>query len=208
MNGSVPFRGIESIHRAADGFRSSEPLRGLTALPIDVVYIAEIVLRLDVIPVTGLFTSLRMDAALLLDLTGLYVDEESYLSWEAGDRWTERRLRFSFAHELGHYVLHQKEMREHSFRTLAEFRKWAGDRCNYESAEYQANEFAGRFLVPREVLLEIYDEYREKAEAVDSSWMEIEGTREYLAKKIARRFGVNSQVIETRFDRERIWPAE
>ena len=208
MNGSVPFMENESIHRAADDFRSSEPLRGLIDLPIDVVYIAEIVLRLDVIPVTGFFAEFRMDAALLPNLTGLYVDEESYLSWEAGDKWTEKRLRFSFAHELGHYVLHHKVMREHSFRTLAEFRRWAGDRCNYESAEYQADEFAGRFLVPREVLLKTYDEYREKAEAVDSGWMEIEGTREYLAKKIARRFGVNSQVIETRFDREMIWAAE
>lgn len=208
MNVSVPFRENESIQRAADDFRSSESLQGLTTLPIDVVYIAEIVLRLNVIPVAGLFASLRMDAALLPDLTGLYLDEESYLSWEAGDRWMERRLRFSFAHELGHYVLHKNVMREYSFRTLAEFRRWAGDRCNYESAEYQADEFAGRFLVPREVLLQTYDEYRERAEAVDSNWREIEGMREYLAKKIAPRFGVNRQVIETRFDRERIWPAE
>ena len=31
---------------------------------------------------------------------------------------------------------------------------------------------------------------------------------EFIAKKIGPRFGVNHQVIETRFDHEGIWPAE
>jgi len=42
----------------------------------------------------------------------------------------------------------------------------------------------------------------------ESGWREIEGAREFIAKKIAPRFGVNHQVIETRFDHEGIWPVE
>jgi Zn-dependent peptidase ImmA (M78 family) len=99
-------------------------------------------------------------------------------------------------------------MRQCNFRSIEEFRAWAGDPANYESAEYQANEFAGRLLVPRDILLKCYDDYRQKAEGADPTWREIEGMREHLAKKIAPRFGVNHQVIETRFDRERIWPVE
>ena len=39
-------------------------------------------------------------------------------------------------------------------------------------------------------------------------FIENEHFRAFVAKKIAPRFGVNPQVIETRFDHERIWPLE
>jgi len=42
----------------------------------------------------------------------------------------------------------------------------------------------------------------------EAGWREIEGARDFVAKKVAPRFGVNHQVIGTRFDREGIWPAE
>ena len=117
-------------------------------------------------------------------------------------------MRFSFAHELGHYHLHQKEIAANRFQTLAEYKRWAGDRSVYQSAEYQADEFAGRLLVPIEVLNREYDEQCQKVKAGNPDWRQIEGMREYIAKKIAPRFGVNHQVIEVRLDREGIWPAE
>ena len=44
--------------------------------------------------------------------------------------------------------------------------------------------------------------------AAEPGWREIEGAREFIAKKIAPRFGVNHQVIKTRFDHEGIWSVE
>ncbi|HLD69244.1 MAG TPA: hypothetical protein VJA17_00605, partial [Candidatus Omnitrophota bacterium] len=62
-------------------------------------------------------------------------------------------------------------------------------------------------LVPREILLKEYDLYCWKADQADPEWRNIEGMREHVTRKLAPRFGVNYQVLETRFDRENIWPA-
>jgi len=206
VNGSVRYRERAEIWKAADGFRESVELRGHHLPPIDVIYIAEVVLRLDVIPLENLFAEQRIDAALLPDLSGFYIDEDAYMSWEQGVHWIEQRLRFSFAHELGHFVLHGKEIEQRQFESVDEFKRWAAAPSEYGSAEYQANEFAGRFLVPREILLSEYDQACQNLASAESGWREIEGAREFIAKKIAPRFGVNHQVIATRFDHEGIWP--
>ena len=208
MNGNIRYRDDAEIRRAADGFRESAALRGHNIPPIDVIYVVEIILRLDVIPLPNLRADQNIDAALLPDLTGFYVDEDAYMAWERGVRWVEQRLRFSFAHELGHYVLHREEIAVNRFKTVEQFRQWAAAPSNYGSAEYQANEFAGRFLVPCEVLLSEYDLSCKNLASAEAGWREIEGTRDFIAKKVAPRFGVNHQVIGTRFDREGIWPAE
>ena len=208
MSGSVRYKDDAAIWRAADAFRESAELRGHHIPPIDVIYIAEIFLKLNVIPLPDLFAEQKIDAALLPDLSGFYIDEDAYMAWERGFRWVEQRLRFSFAHELGHFVLHKDEIAVNRFETVEEFRRWAAAPSPYGSAEYQANEFAGRFLVPREILTSEYDQACKNLASAEPGWREIEGTRDFIAKKIAPRFGVNYQVIATRFDHEGIWPVE
>ncbi|MCU0858682.1 MAG: ImmA/IrrE family metallo-endopeptidase [Pontiellaceae bacterium] len=89
---------------------------------------------------------------------------------------------------------------------MEDFKRWAGSPENYRMAEYQANEFAGRLLVPLDLLQEEFERHRQKAEEYDPKWREIEGMREHIAKLISPRFGVNHQVIEVRFDHEGLWP--
>jgi len=208
MSIKVKFRDDETIRRAADEFRASDALRGFDVPPIDVIYIAEVILKLDVIPLPDLFADQHKDAGLLADLSGIYVDEDAYMAWEKQNHWVEKRLRFSFAHELAHYVLHKDEIVAGRPSSTAGFISWAVEQNQYNSAEYQANEFAGRFLVPLDVLQREYDTRCAKLSAGGADWRQIEGSREYLAKQIAPRFGVNHQVIEVRFDREGLWPAE
>lgn len=208
MTTIVKYRSNEEIREKADEIRCSPELVGHNIPPIDVFYLAEVILKLDIIPLRNLLVDQHIDAALLPDLSGFYIDEEAYLSWEAGQAWVEQRLRFSFAHELGHYFLHKDEILGNQFRSVEDFRMWAKAREKYANAEYQADEFAGRLLVPCEMLLAAYDGYYMQAQQADPSWREIEGMREHLARKIAPKFGVNHQVIEVRFDREGIWPAE
>ena len=74
---------LQKIWAAADGFRASAALRGHAPPPIDVIYIADVILKLDPIPLPNLFTDQKIDAALLPDLTGIYIDEEAYVQWEA-----------------------------------------------------------------------------------------------------------------------------
>jgi len=87
VNGSVKYRDKAALWQAADDFRESAELRGHHHPPIDVIYIAEVILKLDVIPLENLFAEQRIDAALLPDLSGFYIDEDAYMSWERGVRW-------------------------------------------------------------------------------------------------------------------------
>lgn len=199
----IEYRSEEELRAWADEFRQMYVPDAIP--PIDVIYIAEIDMGLEIIPTPQLFSKIDMDAALASDLKTIYVDEEAYMKWEAGQHWIEKRMRFSFAHELGHLVLHGDQIKGDGFQTLEDFKRWAGSPENYKIAEYQANEFAGRLLVPIDLLNEEFDRCCAEAEKLPD-WRAIEGAREYLAKKIAPRFGVNHQVIEVRFDREGLWP--
>jgi hypothetical protein len=201
----IEYKPNEELWAWADDFREMYAPGVLP--PIDVIYIAEIDMGLEIIPTPQLFSKIGMDAALAPDLGTVYVDEESYIKWEKGKHWVEKRLRFSFAHELGHRVLHGDQIQGGGFQTLDDFKRWVGSPVNYDVAEYQANEFAGRLLVPIDLLNAEFDRCRQKAEEFDPNWMGIAGMRERIAEQIAPRFGVNSQVIEVRFDHEGIWPA-
>jgi len=114
------------------------------------------------------------------------------------------------AHELGHYVLHANELQNIQYGSpeeyLPRYRRWLGSPHKPDSPEYQANEFAGRFLVPLNLLQDLYDNFSQIANEKNPNWREHQIARSWLARRIAPRFAVSRQVIETRFDREGLWP--
>lgn len=205
---NIPFIETEVIWRQADAFRASSQLVGNNLPPIDVLYIVDVALGFDVIDIPNLFADLQMDAAIVPGEKAIYVDKDALEGWERNNQWCEKRLRFSIAHELGHFVLHQVVMNDLRFSDFSAFKRWIADHRSSGRIEKQADEFAGRFLVPSDILLAEYDAVQERMTAAEPRWREIEGARAFVAIKIAPRFGVNPQVIETRFDHERIWPLE
>jgi hypothetical protein len=204
----INFLNNDEIWREADQFRERADLVGANIPPIDILYVVDVILRFDLIPLEDLFVDLRMDAAIVPASRTILVDRDALLGWEKKSRWIEQRLRFSVAHELGHCVLHKDYMKDVSFTSEAGFKTWVLQQRSDQTAEYQADEFAGRFLVPRDILLQEYDDYAKRAATADSAWHEVEGMREHIAKKLSPLFGVNHQVIETRLHREGIWPLE
>jgi hypothetical protein len=208
MRVPVPYRSDQEIWAAVEEFRRREVVREFTNVPVDVFSIAEISLRLDPILFPALYEKYRVDAAITFDLSGILLDKQAYDDFEHGDRWEEKRLRYSVAHELGHHVLHRAEILASSFESIHDFKKWAGRRDDCTSAEYQAYEFAGRLLVPRDQLVRVFDECCQREDQRDASWREHATARSGLAKKVATRFGVNRPVIEFRFAREGVWPVE
>lgn len=205
---NIPFIETEEIWRQTDAFRASRELVGNNLPPIDVLYIVDVALGFDVIDIPNLFADLQMDAAIVPGEKAIYVDKDALEGWDRHDRWSEKRLRFSIAHELGHHVMHQAVMADLIFSDFVTFKRWILDHRRSGRIEDQANEFAGRFLVPSDILLAEYDAIQKRMTAAEPRWREIEGARAFVAKSIAPRFGVNPQVIETRFDHERIWPLE
>lgn len=109
----------------------------------------ELDLKLDLIPYDGLFRGFGADAAIAADFTGIYVDEETYDMIDNAPEWKLNRLRFSLAHELGHYFLHRDIFDAQDLQDDCHFLDWLNQHDGKKYAiEQEANEFAGRLLVP------------------------------------------------------------
>lgn len=197
----------EKVWVAVEELRAHHLHGNLARLPVDVFSLAELELRLDVIPFDDLFAKFEVDAAITSDFTGIYVDAEAYYLMERGPEWKLNRLRFSYAHEIGHLVLHESAMSAFAIRTIEDFVLWSKD-CGGQryQLEREANEFAGRLLVPRERLVEAFEEFAAHADQFLPHWRLSAELRRSAAERIAPRFGVHPQTIEVRFDREGIWP--
>lgn len=177
-------------------------------LPVDVEAIVEFKLKLDIDPENNLMQKTDMEAYLRSDLRGVVVDHDHYMNEKFANR-----MRFSFAHELGHFFLHKDFYAMIVFESAEEWKEilLSLPDTEYRFFEYQANEFAGRLLVPREDLVhEIENALK---------LLELNNMLEYLkadpnavlsriSTQLSRPFGVSTDVIERRVDREKLWPPD
>ncbi len=66
----------------------------------------------------------------------------------------QSRQRFTMAHELGHYFLHLQDIDEKEFEDGP---KQMSRNGNWDAQEYEANNFAGRLLMPAKFIAEAVD---------------------------------------------------
>ena len=203
QNFKAPFIAPQDIWRQADEFRNR--VWPSQAIPIDVLSVVEFELGLEIRPISKLKEEADVDALLLGDWQTIVVDQNQYMD----DRYTNR-LRYSIAHELGHYVLHKAVFSQMPQGSLAEWNVCMRDmpEKEYSFLEYHAYEFAGRFLVPPEALRRELESVIQLAEqsGMPRSQLQDEAHMQYLAKPISRKFGVSSSVIERRLPKEKLWP--
>ena len=82
----------------------------------------------------------------------------------------------------------------------------------YSWVEQHAYEFAGRLLVPIPYLLKDFEKAVKRAELAGfTKWDALDKDRnavaiKYIASSICRKYGVSSDVIARRIDRESLWP--
>ena len=163
-------------------------------------------MKLNIQPEHDLLSELDIDAYLRVDLTGIIVDYNCYMNEKFMNR-----LRFSFAHELAHFFLHKDIYVSFSISdSLAwkEFMENIPDR-EYGFFEYQANEFAGRALVPRERLVLELKNCLKKVQEVGLLGLVTTDPGAVLSSispTLCKPFGVSDQVIERRVEREGLWP--
>jgi hypothetical protein len=199
-----PYITIDQIWQEAENFR--DKFWPESTLPVDIEKIVEERLKLNIEPEHGLLSEIDIDAYLKIDPTGIVVDYNCYMN----EKYINR-LRFSFAHELGHFFLH-KDI--YSTFSIDDPSVWKDFMLNipdreYGFFEYQANEFAGRTLVPRGRLLAELKTCLQKVQkagmlnlvATDPSAV-LSG----ISSTLCRPFGVSYKVIETRVEREKLWP--
>jgi hypothetical protein len=199
---------MENIWRKIEELRAHYELLREDHTPIDVFTFLEVDLGLDPIPFDDLLSKYRVEAAIKADFSGIYLDAEQYTLMEKGPEWKLNRLRFTVAHELAHYFLHRDLPQTCHFTSLPDFAKWT---VNYDghkyTAEQEANEFAGRLLVPETRLGQLFDEFASEANRLMPNFMDSGQLRDKFSERVAPRFGVNAQVIAIRLDRDGIWPA-
>ena len=199
---------MEHVWQKVEELRAQYPVLREDQIPIDVFTFLEIDLALDPIPFDDLCAKYRVEAAIKADFTGIYLDAEQYKLMERGPDWKLQRLRFTVAHELAHYFLHRHLPQPAHFASLPDFACWTQ---NYGGRKYtleqEANEFAGRLLVPESRLRACFDEFAPQMENLIPNFLASGQIRDNFAQRIAPRFGVNSQVIAIRLDRDSLWPA-
>ncbi len=74
--------------------------------------------------------------------------------------------------------------------------------------EWQAYEFAGRLLVPPDALREAFQAAIQSAQAAGySDWLAAdEAALDYIATRIATKFGVSAELIAKRLRVDKLWP--
>ena len=149
-----------------------------------------------------------MEAYLRSDLRGIVVDHDHYMN----EKFVNR-MRFSFAHELGHFFLHKDFYAMIVFESAEEWKEilLSLPDTEYRYFEYQANEFAGRLLVPREDLVHEIENALKLLELNNMpAYLKADpnAVLSLISTQLSRPFGVSTDVIERRVEREKLWPPD
>lgn len=167
-------------------------------------------LGLDVILKKGLFRGVRSNAFLSFARNEVWIDDYAY---NCG--FLDGKLNFDLAHEVGHYLLHEEiygylRGKIKTLNDYFDFMKTAPEN-EIRNHEFQASEFAGRFLVPvteltREIDIRCH-EVKENGK-MDKYAQDPDAFLSVISPDIAETFGVTYTIIEERVKREAIWPPE
>lgn len=162
-------------------------------IPIDIETIIDIKLAINIIPVQGFLKDGGVDALIFSDWKSIYVDREEYL-----DERRHNRLRFSLAHEIGHFILHKKTYASFNIKTPEDYFRLNKQMTQEEYGyfETQANKFANYLLVPREALLKERKKELKRKEVV--AWLkkvDPKTLNSYLAIPLSKIFKISDEVI-------------
>ncbi|MBM3257978.1 MAG: ImmA/IrrE family metallo-endopeptidase [Candidatus Nealsonbacteria bacterium] len=162
------------------------------AIPVEIEDIIELKLKIRLVPIPGFLKLTNMDALITSDWKCVYVDNNEYL-----DDCRYNRLRFSLAHEIGHYVMHKQIYNNFGIKTINDYYKFYRDipSQQYSYLECQANKFASYLLIPRKVLaLEMEKELKSKNDPrlkkIDRQIL-----NSYLAKPLSKIFKVSEKAL-------------
>lgn len=193
----------DQIREEAENFRKVNVFN--ENVPVDIERVVEATLGIRIIPIESLQSSCDMDGFITKDFKSIYVDEDLYMD----DRYY-KRVRFTIAHEIGHYILHRSAVDNQKFDSDED---WIKFRMNLDEKElswfeFQASEFAGRLLVPVDRLVEEFRNARKEILKRNSSWNSRQLSDDDLytlsAPMICKKFDVSADVIERRLRKENI----
>jgi len=203
--GNIKARKMTSseIRQWAEDFRN-EYVKPVNRVPVPIDEIVEIDLGITPWPIPGMLEKIDIDGFISNDLKNIFIDNRIY-----SDIRFENRLRFTYAEEVGHLVLHKEEIVNCEFRTEQDWIKFREEMPEEEVSwfEFQAKEFAGRLLVPKAEL--IHQIQNNEAKIHDFRKVYDDSTHDdllitALSKVICSKFGVSHFVIEKRIKFENL----
>ena len=167
------------------------------SIPIDIEKIIDITLKLDIVPLPGLTRLCDADALITSNWKFIYVDKEKYL-----DERYDNRLRFSFAHEIGHFILHKEVYENLNIKSFEDFYKAINQipQEQYGYIETQANKFANYFLIPRNKLFlerdKIIEGNKTIVQMIKSEKLDNKTIDSYIAISLSKIFYVSESAME------------
>lgn len=208
-----PVLKFATIREIVEEFRSKY-IEDIDKIPVALEDLIERKLGIEIRPEINLLDESKVEAFLSNDLKTIFVDLTRYNL----DVY-EKRTRFTLAHELGHYVLHKNIYESIDFSDINEWIEFVAN-VNEEDLDWfemQANEFAGRLLVPKNNLIKEIRNLRDQIKDLvtrlytgDDGNNYDEGSveayiSEGLGRKLSDKFMVSPKVIEIRLKREKIF---
>ncbi|MBU4338215.1 ImmA/IrrE family metallo-endopeptidase [Patescibacteria group bacterium] len=188
----APYINNKEIKKKADLFRRKF---WDDSIPVDIETIIDVKLKIDIIPSLNLKQECDSDALISSDWKSILVDRNEYL-----DERYQNRLRFSFAHEIGHFVLHKDIYGSFKITALEEFYRFIEKipKEQYGFFETQANKFAGYLLVKRKLLEKKLDiEIERVKKAIDLNSLNNKTLlKSYIANPLSKEFGISRESME------------
>lgn len=188
---SIPFLGDREIQIKADNFRKKF---WDGSVPVDIEYIIDVKWGLDIVTIPNLKNLCPAHTLITSDWSSIYVDEEIFNN----ERYFNR-LRFSFAHEIGHYILHKKLYESFGIKNIEDFYNFFEimDPEQYGYLECQANKFANHLLVPRNILKTEKEKIIQSAKgSFDLNTFDEATLNSYIAQPLSNIFGVSDVTVE------------
>lgn len=186
----VPYVDQEEIKKFADSFRKKY---WDDTIPVDIERIVDFKMGIDIVPTANLEYQCDTDAIITSNWKLIYVDQRCYMD----DRYLGR-IRFSLAHEIGHYVLHRKLYELFEIKDLKDYYRLiqALPEKQYDRVEIQARIFASFLLIPQEILVKEKERIFSENDLSDFDFSDELLVNSYIAGQLARKFGVSPEAAE------------
>ncbi len=183
----------EKIKNIANNFRTKY---SDNSIPVEMEDIIELKLKMTIALSPGLKYLRGIDMIIMSNFKSIYVDEKIY-----SDDTQKNRLRFSYAHEIGHFVLHKNIYKNFGIKNWDDFREIQEKkpyRENIRRIDKQADIFAGYLLIPEDRLkleknqiLESFDtKLLSKIKSISK-----ETLKQLLASQLSIIFGVSQMAM-------------
>ena len=187
----VSFLSNDEIRQKVEGFRKTY---WNNSVPVEIEDIIDLKLKINIIPIPGLQDLCDTITLITSGWDSIYVDNKIF-----SDERYLNRLRFSFAHEVGHYILHKHIYETLNIKNIENFYKFFEIITpeQYGYLEAQANKFANFLLVPRDMLAKEKEKIMKSTKNLfDINSIDKNTLNSYISRPLSNIFGVSDTTIE------------